>query len=97
MSRSFRGGTTQIAWRVMADMFDDGSILLPSYVVLIMFNHFGISNDELRLHGTHRGASCQMIATDKTLDLEEKNVLQDLEEFRELCALNLLPIDDQDR
>ena len=78
-------------------MFDDGSILLPSYVVLIMFNHFGISNDELRLHGTHRGASCQMIATDKTLDLKEKNVLQDLEEFRELCALNLLPIDDQDR
>jgi len=78
-------------------MFDDGSILLPSYVVLIMFNHFGISNDELRLHGTHRGASCQMIATDKTLDLKEKNILQDSEQNRELSGLSLMPINDQDR
>ena len=41
----------QVAGRVMADMFDDGSIFLASFVLLDMFQHSGISKHELRLPG----------------------------------------------
>ena len=62
----------QLAWRVMADMFDDGSLFLESFVVPNRVKHSGISKHELRLHGVHRRASCQMTAKDKTLDLGDK-------------------------
>ena len=42
---------TQVAGGVMADMFDDGSIFLASFVLLNMVQHSGISKHELRLHG----------------------------------------------
>ena len=41
----------QVAGRVMADMFDDGSIFLASFVLLNMVQHSGISKHELRLPG----------------------------------------------
>ena len=43
----------QVAGRVMADMFDDGSIFLASLVLLnmVMVQHSGISKHELRLPG----------------------------------------------
>ena len=41
----------QVAGRVMADMFDDGSMFLASFVLLNMVQHSGISKHELRLHG----------------------------------------------
>ena len=39
----------QVAGRVMADMFDDGSLFLASFVLLNMVQHSGISKHELRL------------------------------------------------
>ena len=41
----------QVAGRVMADMFDDESIFLASFVLLSMVQHSGVSKHELRLHG----------------------------------------------
>ena len=41
----------QVAGRVLADMFDDGSIFLASLVLLNMVQHSGISKHELRLTG----------------------------------------------
>ena len=41
----------QVAERVMADMFDDGSLFLASFVLLDMVQHSGISKHELRLPG----------------------------------------------
>jgi hypothetical protein len=41
----------QVAGRVMADMFDDGSMFLASCVLLSMVQHSGISKHELRLPG----------------------------------------------
>ena len=41
----------QVAGRVMADMFVDGSISLAPFVLLNMFQHSGISKHELRLPG----------------------------------------------
>ena len=41
----------QVAGRVMADMFDDGSIFLASFVLLNMVQHSGLSKHELRLPG----------------------------------------------
>ena len=38
----------QIVWRVMADMFDEGSLVLASLVVLNMVRHSGMSKHELR-------------------------------------------------
>ena len=40
-----------VAGRVMADMFDDGSIFLASFVLFNMVQHSGISKHELRLPG----------------------------------------------
>ena len=40
-----------VAGRVMADMFDDGSIFLASFVLRNMVQHSGISKHELRLPG----------------------------------------------
>ena len=37
----------QVAGRVIADMFDDGSMFLASFVLLDMFQHSGISKHEL--------------------------------------------------
>ena len=59
----------QLAWRVMADMFDDGSFFLESFLVLTLVKHCGMSKDEFRLHGV---VSCQITVTNKTLDLGEK-------------------------
>ena len=36
----------QIVWRVMADMFDEGSLVLASLVVLNMVRDSGISKHE---------------------------------------------------
>jgi len=55
---------TPIQWPVMADMFDDGSLLLPARVVPNMVKHSG-------WHDLHSWACCQRRATDKTLDLED--------------------------
>ena len=41
----------QVAGRVMADMFDDGSVFLASSVLLDMVQDSGISKHELRLPG----------------------------------------------
>ena len=41
----------QVAGRVMADMFDDGSMFLASFVLLNMVQHSGISKHESRLPG----------------------------------------------
>jgi len=41
----------QVAGRVMADMFDDGSMFLASCVLVDMVQHSGISKHELRLPG----------------------------------------------
>ena len=41
----------EVAGRVMADMFDDGSIFPASFALLSMVQHSGISKHELRLHG----------------------------------------------
>ena len=41
----------QVAGRVMAEMFDDGSIFLTSLVLLNMVQLSGISKHELRLPG----------------------------------------------
>ena len=41
----------QVAGRVMADMFDEGSMFLASFVLLNMVQHSGISKHELRLPG----------------------------------------------
>jgi len=41
----------QVAGRVMADMFDDGSMFLASFVLVDMVQHSGISKHELRLPG----------------------------------------------
>jgi len=44
----------QMAWQVMADMFDDdGGIWLASFVVLNMVKHCEVSKHELRMHGVH--------------------------------------------
>ena len=44
----------QMAWQVMADMFDDdGGILLASFVALNMVKHSGFQKHELRMHGVH--------------------------------------------
>ena len=44
----------QMAWQVMADMFDDdGGIWLASFVVLNMVKHSGVQKHELRMHGVH--------------------------------------------
>ena len=44
----------QMAWQVMADMFDDdGGILLASFPVLNMVKHSGVQKHELRKHGVH--------------------------------------------
>ena len=53
-SRPIRGRSdhgAQVAGRVMADMFDDGSMFLASFVLLNMVQHSGISKHELRLPG----------------------------------------------
>ena len=47
--KSDHGG--KVAGRVMADMFDDGSMFLASFVLLNMVKHSGISKHELILHG----------------------------------------------
>ena len=44
----------QVAGRVMADMFDDGSIFLASFLLLNIFQHSGISRHELRLPGVQK-------------------------------------------
>ena len=62
----------QIVWRVMADMFDEGSLVLASLVVLNMVRHSGMSKHELRLHVVQNWACCQLTATDKRLDVEGK-------------------------
>ena len=41
----------QVAGRVMADVFDDGSMFLASFVLLNMVQHSGISKHESRLPG----------------------------------------------
>ena len=41
----------QVAGQVMADMFDDGSLFLASFVLLNMVQHSGISKHEWRLPG----------------------------------------------
>ena len=41
----------QVAGRVMADMFDDGSMFLASFVLLNMVHFSGISKHESRLPG----------------------------------------------
>jgi len=41
----------QVAGRVMADMFDDGSLFLAPFVLLNMVQHSGIPKHELRLPG----------------------------------------------
>ena len=41
----------QVAGRVMADMFDDGSVFLASSVLVDMVQHSGSSKHELRLPG----------------------------------------------
>ena len=41
----------QVAGRVMADMFDYGSMFLASFVLLNMVQHSGISKHESRLPG----------------------------------------------
>ena len=66
----------QVAGRVMADMFDDGSIFLASFVLLNMIQHSGISRHELRLPGVPSCGCCQMTATDKTLGVEGKEHLE---------------------
>ena len=44
----------QMAWQVMADMFnDDGSVLLASFDVVHMVKHCRVSRHELRFHGVH--------------------------------------------
>ena len=44
----------QMAWQVMADMFnDDGSVLLASCVALHIVKHSGVSKHELRFHDVH--------------------------------------------
>jgi hypothetical protein len=70
MSKSDHGGSTCMASD--ADMFDDGSLFLAFFLVLNRAKHSAISKLEMRLHGVHRRAICQMTATDKTLDLEER-------------------------
>ena len=40
----------QIGWRVMANMFDERSLVLASLVVLNTVRHSGMSKHELRLH-----------------------------------------------
>ena len=42
---------TPITLRVMADMFDGGSLFLTSFIVLNMVIRDGISKHELRFHG----------------------------------------------
>ncbi len=66
----------QVAGRVMADLFDDGSIFLTSFVLLNTVQHSGISKHELRLPGVQSCGCCQMTATDKTLDLGGKEHLE---------------------
>ena len=54
-----------IAWRAMADRFDDGSLFPGSFVALDMVKHSGISKYELRLQGValpSSGAHCQLTA-----------------------------------
>jgi len=85
---------TPIQWPVMADMFDDGSHFLASRVFPNMVKHSG-------WHDFHSWACCQISATDKTLDLEEKNILSNMivtlqlsqysEEYRDLSALPFMP------
>ena len=41
----------QVAGQVMADIFDDGSLFLASFVLLNMVQHSGISKHEWRLPG----------------------------------------------
>ena len=65
----------QIVWRVMADMFDEGSLVLASLVVLNTVRHSGMSKHELRLHGAQSWACCQLTATDKGWMWKEKNIL----------------------
>ena len=44
----------QMAWQVMANMFDnDGSILMASFDVVNMVKHCRVSKHELRMHGVH--------------------------------------------
>ena len=77
-ARPVRAGPTmeaQVAGRVMADMFDDGSMFLASFVLLDMGQRSGISKHELRLPGVQSCGCCQMTATDETLDLAGKNIL----------------------
>ena len=66
----------QVAGRVMADVFHDGSIFLASFVLLNTVQHSRISKHELRLPGVQSCGCCQMTATDKTLDLEGKPHLE---------------------
>ena len=60
----------QVAGRVMADMFDDGSIFWASFVLLNVVQDSGISKHELRLPGVQSCGCCPMTAIDKTLGLE---------------------------
>ena len=54
LSRPRPSMKAQVAWQVMADMFDgDGGILLASFDVLNMVTHSGVSKHELRFHGAH--------------------------------------------
>ena len=53
-SRAIPTMEAQMAWQVMADMFnDDGRVLLASFDVLNMVTHSGVSKHELRFHGVH--------------------------------------------
>ena len=68
-----RGSATmevQVAGRVVADMFDDGSIFLASFVLLNMVQDSGISKHVLKLPGVQSCGCCPMTAIDKTLGLE---------------------------
>ena len=54
LSRLLPSMKAQMAWQVMADMFDgDGGILLASFDVLNMVKHSGVSKHELTFHGVH--------------------------------------------
>ena len=66
--------TWTITWNLEA-FFSQAPGTLASFVALNMAKHSVISKHELRLPGAHSWACYEMIATNKTLDLEEKSIL----------------------
>ena len=63
---------TQIAWRLMADMFEDGRKFLGLCCVSRMVKHSGLSERRFEVVRRSWVGLCQMGARAKTWDLEGK-------------------------